>query len=416
MTGGSTDAATAPEFATLESDLYHCSACNYCVEAVWEQRGIDHVCPTLLHHSPSYGYSGLGYLGQARAWREGVAFDLATLAERAFTCTTCGNCEEACPIGLRPARVVLALRGALNARDATPPAIAQMRENILREDNPSGAPRAARGDWARGWHAGQGLGDTLLFLPGCAGCHDAPGEATAAVGMLEACGWRVETLGEGDGCCGAPLHEAGFPADAATKRDALDRAIRDHGAGAVVALGAECLEALNDRPTPASLAAPSAARHPVILLHDAMRADRITLTALADRPPPAMVAVLDPCHVTKKNHGGARDGDPAAAARAVLIGAGCDVIGGAAASRFGLCCGAAGGMPAMNGEAAMRMAAGRIESLAVSGAAAIVTISPLCLGHLRTTGPTQDSPEISGFFEFLRNHFYVTVTVAGDQP
>lgn len=416
MTAGSTGAGMPPDFATLESDLYHCSACNYCVEAIWEQRGIDHVCPTLLHHSPSYGYSGLGYLAQARAWREGGDLDLASLAERAFTCTTCGNCEEACPIGLRPARVVLALRSALNERDATPAAIAQMRENILDEDNPSGVPRQARGEWAYALPATGGIGEAVLFLPGCAGCHDAPGEALAAVEILSSCGWRVETLGAADGCCGAPLHEIGFAADAAARRDALDRAIRDHGATAVAALGAECLEALNERPSASGGDAVPQARHPVLLLQDAVRGGGITLTPRIDRPPPAGVAVLDPCHLTKKNHGHARDGDPATAARAVLIAAGCDIADGAASSRFALCCGAAGAMPVMNRAAATRMAAGRIEGLSASGATAIVTISPLCLGHLRKAEPAPDQPEIWGLFEFLRRHFHVAAATSGARP
>jgi Fe-S oxidoreductase len=411
MTGGSTSIGTTPGFATLESDLYHCSACNYCVEAVWAQRGIEHVCPTLLHHSPAYGYSGLGYLAQARAWREGTDLDLASLAERAFTCTTCGNCEEACPIGLRPARVVLALRSALNERDATPAAIATLRDNVLREDNPAGAPRQARGDWARGWQSAGHLGDRLLFLPGCAGCHAAPGEARTAVAVLESCGWRVATLGDGECCCGAPLHEIGFPAEAAAKREALGHAIRDQGAGTIAVLGTECLEALNDRS--AATGPATTARHPALLLHDAILAGRVTLTARADRPPPALIAVLDPCHVTKKNHGAARDGDPAAAARAGLIAAGCDVVGGAASSRHALCCGAGGAMPVMNGEAAMRMATGRIDGLAASGAAAIVTISPLCLSHLRSATSPPDAPGTWGLFEFLHRHFQVAATPTG---
>ena len=409
MTEEATSPGETPDFAILESDLYHCSACNYCVDAVWEQRGIEHVCPTLVHHSPSYGYSGLGYLSQARAWREGVGFDLADLAERAFTCTTCGNCEEVCPIGLRPARVVLALRSALNQRDATPPAIARLRENVLAEDNPLGVARQARGAWAGDRGPATDGGEPLLFLPGCAGCHAAPGEALAAAALLDACGWRIETLGDSESCCGAPLHEAGFATEAAVKRDALGRAIEDAGTAALSTLGVECLEALNDRRPGAG----PPARHSVLLLRDALLAGKIRITPRADHPPPGLVACLDPCHVTKKNHGAARDGDPAAAARAVLGAAGCTVAGGAVSSRFDLCCGAAGGMPAMNPDAAARMARGRIDALATTGAGAIVTISPLCLGHLRAAEPTRVGPEIWGLFEFLRAHFDVTATTAG---
>lgn len=43
-------------------DLYHCASCNYCIDAVWTERGIAHVCATLEHHSPAPGYSGRGFI------------------------------------------------------------------------------------------------------------------------------------------------------------------------------------------------------------------------------------------------------------------------------------------------------------------------------------------------------------------
>ena len=405
MAGDLTSSGPSPDFTLFESDLYHCSACNYCVEAVWQQRGINHVCPTLLHHSPSYGYSGLGYLSQARAWHEGTVLDLESLAERAFTCTTCGNCEEACPIGLRPARVVLALRQALHQREATPPAIIELRENVLSEDNPAGAPRQNRGNWAQDRSSGHSSGEPLLLLPGCAACHAVPQEAQAAAFLLEAGGWRVETLAEAETCCGAPLHEVGYAQDASAKRAALDRTIRARGIPVVSALGVECLEALNDRPPPDDREEPVRGRHPIVLLHEALSSGRLALTARADHPPPARVSVQDSCHATKKNHGNARDGDPAAAARAVLIAAGCEVVGGAASSRFTLCCGAAGGMPIMNPDAAARMASDRITTLAQPGIGAIITMSPLCLSHLRGVAAASAAAKIWGLFEFISAHF-----------
>ncbi len=94
-------------------NLYHCSRCNYCVEASWEEKGLRHVCPTLLYHSPALSYSGKGYLATARALADGEELSAATVADRVFACTTCGNCEEACPIGLRPAQLVKAMRADL---------------------------------------------------------------------------------------------------------------------------------------------------------------------------------------------------------------------------------------------------------------------------------------------------------------
>lgn len=171
---------------------------------------------------------------------------LANLAERAFTCTTCGNCEEVCPIGIRPAHVVLALRNELNARDLTPAAFARMRENLLAQDNPAGRPRVERQAWAKG-REGRREGARLLFVPGCAASHAVPDEARACADLLTAAGWWVESLDAQETCCGAPLHEAGFTEDAARKGQHLRQQIAAHGAGDLAVLGAECLEALAER-------------------------------------------------------------------------------------------------------------------------------------------------------------------------
>ena len=97
-------------------NLYHCLRCNYCVEMHWEERGIQHVCPTLVHHNPAPGYSGKGYLAAARAMLEGEELPVNSLIERFFNCTTCGNCEEVCPVGLQPAHLVKQIRAAMVAQ------------------------------------------------------------------------------------------------------------------------------------------------------------------------------------------------------------------------------------------------------------------------------------------------------------
>lgn len=109
-------------------ELYHCSSCNYCVDAVWPGRGMRGVCATMEEHSRAPGYSGRGFIEAARALVEGQALNTEALAQRVFTCTTCGNCEAACPIGLHPASVGRALREELIAADALPSALVQARD------------------------------------------------------------------------------------------------------------------------------------------------------------------------------------------------------------------------------------------------------------------------------------------------
>jgi Fe-S oxidoreductase len=231
-----------------------------------------------------------------------------------------------------------------------------------------------------------------------------PDEARACADLLTAAGWRVESLDAQETCCGAPLHEAGFAEDAARKGQHLRQQIAAHGAEELSVLGAECLEALAERHPSAGGATDLPPRHPLVLVLEAVRAGQLALTPRPDRPPPHSIGYLDPCHLTKKSHGAAARGDLAAAARALLALIGCEVAGDVRAARFAVCCGAAGGMPDMQPEAAGRMGAAKLDSLAGRGVAAVVTASPLCLGHLRRTR-REDQPAVFGLFEFLHAHF-----------
>jgi len=147
-------------------NLYHCSRCNYCVEASWEEKGLRHVCPTLLHHSPALSYSGKGYLATARALADGEELSAATVADRVFACTTCGNCEEACPIGLQPAQLVKAMRADLVDHGLAPDSALELASNIASTGNPDGLPAAERYAWASELQTDSGSAPEFLYLPG----------------------------------------------------------------------------------------------------------------------------------------------------------------------------------------------------------------------------------------------------------
>lgn len=216
-----------PLLEAFRKDLYHYADCNYCVDAVWAEAGIEHVCPTMCSHSPVTSYSGRGYIAAARAWVEGADVDLAVLGDRVFTCTTCGHCETICPIDLRPTQVGRTLRGELWSR-----------ERMQRDGNPHRVARGARNAWQTVLSQSSGLTQKVLYLPGCAAATALPTEARAAVQLMQAAGFAVETLGEQDTCCGAPLFELGLDAEAEFMREAL-AAKMDVGREIVIS-GLEC--------------------------------------------------------------------------------------------------------------------------------------------------------------------------------
>jgi Fe-S oxidoreductase len=102
------------------------------------------VFPAALGLGQPLSYSGKGYLATARALADGEELSAATVADRAFACTTCGNCEEACPIGLRPAQLVKAMRADLVDHGLAPDSALEIASNIAGTGNPQGLPAAER--------------------------------------------------------------------------------------------------------------------------------------------------------------------------------------------------------------------------------------------------------------------------------
>ncbi len=385
-------------------NLYHCSRCNYCVEMAWEERGINHVCPTLLHHNAAPSYSGKGYLAVARALADGEEISRSTLADRLFACTTCGNCEQVCPIGLKPAQLVRALRADLVADGMAPPEVMALADRIATSQNPSGMPQADRYRWRETESIAPIESSDALYLPGCSACYEAAPEAAATWRVLAKLGLKLHTVSAGeDRCCGAVLFETGHLEAGRHQGTALLDLIDVSGAKVVVTSGAECLEALRSHyPAQLGREAKVPVRHALELLHQELcKKGGPRWTARADTP--GIVALMDSCHLSKKSHGSLSEAGYPRMTRELLMTLGCKVVPDETAAAYALCCGAAGGMPQLHPESSRRMAQGKLHELAETRAQAIVSASPLCTGQLRHA----EKPvlPVYGLFEFIDRFF-----------
>jgi Fe-S oxidoreductase len=379
-----------PRLESLRGALYHCATCNYCVSSTWRERGIDGVCATLRGHSPAASYSGKGYLATVRALLEGEAIELGSVAERAFACTTCGNCEAVCPIGMPPTHAVKALRAELVDRGKAPAGATAIRDAVREQQNPWGAPTRQATDWSLGLEPHSR--PNLWLLPGCAAAHRHPAEARAAAQLLEVIGYDVGWSNRPQ-CCGAPLSTLGFVDDADRQHAVLDDALPDLP---IAVLGGECLAELRaaDRPALSVLE----------LLHAALHDGRLEVAARGDVAPPAVVAVQDACHLSKPHHG--LDAlDAPRLLREILATLGVAVAQSAAAPRYAVCCGAAGGMAQLHPASAARMAQARLAGIDEYGAQALVTAGPLCAAHLAAQAGGQFP--VYGICEFIAAHFAV---------
>jgi Fe-S oxidoreductase len=402
MARGEIKTALAQAAEPFVENVYHCMRCNYCVEMHWEERGIQHVCPTLIHHNSAPGYSGKGYLAAGRAILEGEELPINSLIERFFNCTTCGNCEEVCPVGLQPAHLVKQIRAAMVTQGLAPEPIIAIGTNIVEHHNPAGAPVEARNRWAEE-PDGIEADAPALYLAGCAASYDAPAEARATVSVLYQAGVPVRPLPPGQArCCGAPLSETGHAAEAESERRELIATIERSGCRTVVVSGAECLESL----VGAQLGDGLEVVHAFDLIERAVADGRASFEPRAGVSNVGAVGLLDPCHLSKKSHGAAAAANYPRRIRALLARLGCKTATVADEANYAICCGAAGGMPQVSPQSAARMAAGKLQSFAQSAATVVVSPSPLCAAHL---GRSQAAslPPVMGLFEFLETYFRV---------
>ena len=366
--------------ADFARDFYHCADCNYCVDATWAERGIDHVCPTIAHHVPVASYSGRGYIAAARAWFEGASLNEDVLAARVFACTGCGNCEQLCPVGLRPTQIGQMLRDTLAERGHAPPVVATLRASMRSHGNPYGRPSAMRIDWAAGLECAR-EDATVLYAPGCAAALQSPAEAAASVRLMQAAGERVAWRAGADRCCGAPLREAGLAGDAAQHEARL---AEDSAAAQVVTSGLECLPGWR-----------RASRARVLgfgeWLCEALRARRLQIT-----PTKVRVHAFDGCAARRPGESRARD-----PLREILGAIGIEPVNDAHGAASAVCCGAAGTMTGVVPDAARRMAAARL--VARDHAAVILVGDPRCRAHLAAAAEV-DAPAVLGLAEFLLTH------------
>ncbi len=135
--------------------------------------------------------------------------------ETLWSCTTCGACEEECPVMIEYVNKVIDLRrGLVLTEDRYPEELTRAFKSLETNSNPWGFGRDSRADWARDlevplWDKDQPT--EYLYFIGCNGSFDNRGKkiSTAVVQSLKAAGVGFSILGMEEGCTGDPARRAG---------------------------------------------------------------------------------------------------------------------------------------------------------------------------------------------------------------
>ena len=135
--------------------------------------------------------------------------------ETLWACTTCGACQEVCPVFIDHPLKILQMRTHLVLTESRMPAeLARTFTNLEQNSNPWGIAAEKRMEWAEGLDVPtietNPNPEYLLFV-GCAGAFDDRIKKTmrALVEVLHAAEVNFAVLGKSEQCSGDPARRAG---------------------------------------------------------------------------------------------------------------------------------------------------------------------------------------------------------------
>ncbi|MCC7121300.1 MAG: 4Fe-4S dicluster domain-containing protein [Gammaproteobacteria bacterium] len=297
-------------------------------------------------------------------------------------CTTCGHCEEACPVGLDPLSAVVDLRRSAAYEGEFEPGHGAALRRLAATGRPWDAEQAPPVEltpsvpWVRS--AGEPPAE-LVYWTGCAGRHDPAGQRIAATiaGLLDRAGMRWTTPGAAASCTGDPARRMGD--EGLFQQLALHNigVLRESGCRRILVNCAHCFNALA-KEYPAFGAEFDVIHHSELLQRLLAEGRFGDVQAL-----PATVAFHDPCYLGR--HNGRYD-----APRAVLDGiAGLTRIELGEARERSRCCGAGGARLWREAEPGAAMATRRAGQAAETAADTLVTGCPFCLTMLEDPAAKQ---------------------------
>ena len=205
-------------------DLYACAVCGRChVNCPAQLSGKSLSPKEVIHNLKEHLLEeGPGLLaGKAEASSESPAKTMigdVVTEEEIWACTTCGACQEVCPVNIEHIRKIIKLRQNLVLAQSKMPESAQL---MLRNMQTRGHPWAGaqslrlRGDWTNDQELkilGEGDNANTLFWVGCTGALiERNVEATLSMTrVLKAAGVDFGVLGDAETCCGDPARRVGY--------------------------------------------------------------------------------------------------------------------------------------------------------------------------------------------------------------
>ena len=296
-------------------------------------------------------------------------------SEEMWRCTTCGNCPQQCPRGVKIIESGVALRRIATEYGVFPTPVRPVRTisaSLAGEGNPVNEKRANRADWAQGLSVKPFTeGMEVLYFPGCYLCYDPRLKkvAGATASILNRAGIDFGILGAKESCCGESIRKTGD--EELFKRLAREniKTFVDHGVKKILVSSPHCYHTFKNEYS--EFMVNFEVVHISQFLFELLKEGRLELSGEYGKK----VTYHDPCYLGR--HNGIYE-EPREVLKKIP---GLELNEMPDSRRDSLCCGGGGGriwMETLKGE---RFSDLRLEQASGVGAEVLVTSCPYCITH-----------------------------------
>ncbi len=320
-----------------------------------------------------------------------------------WSCTTCGACQEVCPVGIDHVDLITDVRRSLVLMEGDLPSEAQgSLRAIETRGNPFG-PAESRFDWAEGLNVpvlSEGDSVDILYWVGCISAFDTRKQkiAQSMVKILNASGISWGTLGPQECCTGDPARRLGEENLFQSSAKQNIATLRGVSFNRIVSNCPHCFNSLkNEYPQLGSIAEEKEIPilHHTHFISELIDRELIAISSSSEHS----FTFHDPCYLGRYN-------DTYSEPREILVqlGSGKKVAEMREHERKAKCCGAGGGHYWFDMKVGERVNTQRVEQAAETGARTIATGCPFCMQMLEDgvkLGEREDSLEVKDIAELV---------------
>jgi Fe-S oxidoreductase len=167
-----------------------------------------------------------------------------------WACTTCGACQEVCPVFIEhPLKILQMRQNLVLEQEKTPGELQRAFRNIERQSNPWGIGNDQRMDWAKDLEVptiDEHPDPEYILWVGCAGAFDSRiiKQTRSMIKILRAAGVDYAVLGHQEACTGDPARRAGNEMLFQMQAEQNVETLKSVGAKKVVTSCPHCLHTL----------------------------------------------------------------------------------------------------------------------------------------------------------------------------